>query len=92
MAANLCVESHLRHLLEEGFEVVVVRDATAGPRLGGGDGYLAALTNYSFLAHAVWTTEEAVSHILLRRPTSGRAKGVPCPLTPAHTRALTLLP
>ena len=29
MAANLCVESHLRHLLEEGFEVVVVRDATA---------------------------------------------------------------
>ncbi|MGP8002012.1 MAG: cysteine hydrolase family protein [Streptosporangiaceae bacterium] len=63
MAANLCVESHLRHLLEEGFEVVVVRDATAGPRLGGADGYLAALTNYSFLAHAVWTTEEAVSHI-----------------------------
>ena len=28
MATNLCVESHLRHLLEEGFEVVVVRDAT----------------------------------------------------------------
>jgi nicotinamidase-related amidase len=63
MAANLCVESHLRHLLEEGFEVAVVRDATAGPRLAAGDGYLAALTNYSFLAHAVWLTEEAVSHI-----------------------------
>ena len=63
MAANLCVESHLRHLLEEGFEVAVVRDATAGPRLAVGDGYLAALTNYSFLAHAVWLTEEAVSHI-----------------------------
>jgi nicotinamidase-related amidase len=63
MAANLCVESHLRHLLEEGFEVAVVRDATAGPRLAAGDGYLAALTNYSFLAHAVWMTEEAVSHI-----------------------------
>lgn len=53
----------LRHLLEEGFEVAVVRDATAGPRLATGDGYLAALTNYSFLAHAVWMTEEAVSHI-----------------------------
>ena len=63
MAANLCVESHLRHLLEEGFEVAVVRDATAAARVATGDGYLAALTNYSFLAHAVWMTEEAVSHI-----------------------------
>jgi len=63
MAANLCVESHLRHLLEEGFEVAVVRDATAAPRLAVGDAYLAAVTNYSFLAHAVWVTEEAVSHI-----------------------------
>ena len=63
MAANLCVESHLRHLLEEGFELAVVGDATAAPRVAAGDGYLAALTNYSFLAHAVWMTEEAVSHI-----------------------------
>jgi len=63
MAANLCVESHLRHLLEEGFEVAVVRDATAGARVTVGDGYLAAVTNYSFLAHAVWVTEQAVSHI-----------------------------
>ena len=29
MSANLCVESHLRHLLEQGFEVSVVADATA---------------------------------------------------------------
>jgi nicotinamidase-related amidase len=63
MAANLCVESHLRHLVEEGFEVAVVRDATAAPRVAAGDGYLAAVTNYSFLAHAVWMTGEAVSHI-----------------------------
>jgi nicotinamidase-related amidase len=63
MAANLCVESHLRHLLEEGFEVVVVRDATAGARVATGDGYQAALTNFSFLANAVWTTEDAVSRI-----------------------------
>ena len=33
MAANLCVESRLRHLLEESFEVVVVGDATAAPGL-----------------------------------------------------------
>jgi nicotinamidase-related amidase len=63
MAANLCVESHLRHLLEEGFEVVVVGDATAAPRIAAGDAYLAALTNYRFLAHAVWMTGDAVSHI-----------------------------
>jgi nicotinamidase-related amidase len=63
MAANLCVESHLRHLLEEGFEVAVVGDATAAPRIATGDAYRAALTNYHFLAHAVWMTEEAVSHL-----------------------------
>jgi hypothetical protein len=32
MLANICVESHLRDLLEQGFEVAVVKDATAGPR------------------------------------------------------------
>ena len=32
MLANMCVESHLRDLLEQGFEVYVVRDAIAGPR------------------------------------------------------------
>jgi nicotinamidase-related amidase len=61
MLANMCVESHLRDLLENGFEVTVVRDATAGPRHATrGDGYQAALINYGFLAHAVVTTEEAV--------------------------------
>ncbi|CAD6558424.1 cysteine hydrolase family protein [Paraburkholderia sabiae] len=60
MAANLCIESHLRELIEQGFEVLVVRDATAGPRVPEGDGYLAALINYRFLAHALWTTEETL--------------------------------
>ena len=32
MLANMCVESHLRELLEQGFEVAVVKDAVAGPR------------------------------------------------------------
>jgi len=53
------VESHLRHLLEESFEVVVVGDAATAPRLAAGDAYLAALTNYSFLAHAVWMKNPA---------------------------------
>jgi nicotinamidase-related amidase len=63
MAANLCVEGHMRELVEQGFEVVVVKDATAGPRLPEGDGYLAALVNFRFLASAVWTTAEAVTHL-----------------------------
>lgn len=62
MLANMCVESHLRDLLENGFEVTVVRDATAGPRHPvRGDGYQAALINYAFLAHAVITTAEVVT-------------------------------
>jgi len=61
MSANLCVESHLRELLEQGFEVAVVADATAAaqhPEMG--DGYAAALTNFRYIAGAVLTTEETV--------------------------------
>ena len=47
-------------MLESGFEVTVVKDATAAAILPDlGDGYAAALTNYKFLANAVVTTEEA---------------------------------
>src|SRR5210317_2236714 len=62
MSANLCVESHLRELLEAGFEVAVVTDATAAAIVpdDGLDGYQAALTNFRFLASDLWTTEEAV--------------------------------
>lgn len=58
MSANLCVESHLRELLERGFEVAVVKDATAAAIFPEGNGYEAALVNYRFIANAVWTTEE----------------------------------
>ncbi len=61
MSANLCVEAHMRELLERGFEVVVVKDATAGarhPELG--DGYQAALINFGYMANAVLSTDEAV--------------------------------
>ncbi|KPK21385.1 MAG: isochorismatase [Nitrospira bacterium SG8_3] len=59
MSANLCVEAHLRELLEQGFEVIVVKDATAGarhPELG--DGYKAALINFGYIANAVLWTDE----------------------------------
>ncbi len=64
MSANLCVESHLRELLERGFEVAVVKDATAGarhPELG--DGYQSALVNYRYIANEVVTTEEIVNRL-----------------------------
>jgi len=62
MLANICVEAHLRHLLEEGFEVVVARDATAAPRHPEwGYGYTAALINFRFLAHAVLSTDDVVT-------------------------------
>jgi biuret amidohydrolase len=63
MSANLCVESHMRELLEQGFEVAVVRDATAGAKIPDGDGYLAALINFRMMANAVWRTSEAVERI-----------------------------
>ena len=63
MSSNLCVESHLRDLLERGFEVAVVADATAAAKVPEGDGYQAALTNFRFLASAVWSTEEALSRL-----------------------------
>jgi nicotinamidase-related amidase len=64
MSANLCVEAHLRELLEQGFEVAVVRDATAAaqhPELG--DGYATAITNFGFIANAVVTTDDALTSL-----------------------------
>ncbi|NIR29627.1 MAG: cysteine hydrolase [Gammaproteobacteria bacterium] len=61
MSANLCVESHLRELLEQGFEVAVVKDATAAAKIPEGDGYLAAIINFRYIANAVWSTDEAVA-------------------------------
>ncbi len=63
MSANLCVQAHLYDLLENGYEVAVVRDATAAAQLPEGDGYLAALINFRFVANALWTTKEAVKRI-----------------------------
>ncbi|MCP4327395.1 MAG: cysteine hydrolase [Alphaproteobacteria bacterium] len=63
MSANLCVEAHLRELLEQGFEVAVIRDATAAAMLPEGDGYLAAITNFRYIANGVWWTDEAVEMI-----------------------------
>ena len=59
MSANLCTEAHMRELLEQGFEVAVVKDATAAAKLPDFDGYQAAVLNFRFMANAVMTTDEA---------------------------------
>ncbi len=68
MSANLCTESHMRDLLERGFEVAVVKDATAAAIVEEGDGYQAALVNFRFMANTVWTTEEAVEAMKQSQP------------------------
>jgi choline dehydrogenase len=45
------------------FEVAVVRDAVAGPKFPEGDGYMAALINFRFIANGVWTTDEVVRRL-----------------------------
>lgn len=63
MSANLCTESHMRELMEQGFEVAVVSDATAAAIVEEGNGYESALVNFRFIANTVWTTKEAVRKI-----------------------------
>ncbi len=65
MSANLCTESHMRELMEQGFEVAVVSDATAAAIVAEGNGYDSALVNFRFIANTVWTTEQAVQNIRL---------------------------
>ncbi|MEW6320495.1 MAG: isochorismatase family protein [Acidobacteriota bacterium] len=63
MSANLCTESHMRELLEQGFEVAVVTDATAAAKLPGFDGYEAAYVNFRLIASDVWSTDDAVKRL-----------------------------
>ncbi len=60
MSANLCVESNLRDAVENGFEVLVVKDATTGP---GPEATQAAMVNYSLIANEVVTTDEITQRL-----------------------------
>lgn len=63
MSANLCTESHLRELGEQGFDVMVVSDATAAAQVPGLDGYAAAMTNFRMIASHVADTDATVAKI-----------------------------
>ena len=60
MAGNMCSESHLRDLQEEGFNAAVVFDATASARIPAQqiNGDAAALNNFKMLATKVYNTSE----------------------------------
>ncbi|MET8412589.1 cysteine hydrolase family protein [Streptomyces sp. NPDC005195] len=62
-AGNMCLEAHMRDVIEMGFQVAMVRDATAGGVNDEGDGYEAAMVNWRYLAHGLWTTEDAVKRM-----------------------------
>ena len=64
MSANLCTESHMRELVEQGFEVLVVTDGTAAAQLPNLDGYSAALTNFRMIANHVASTDDVVESIV----------------------------
>lgn len=63
MSANLCTESHMRELGEQGFDVHVVTDATAAAITPHYDGYAAALTNYRFIASNIDNTANTAAAI-----------------------------
>lgn len=63
MSSNLCTESHMRELIEQGFEVMVVTDATAGAITENYNGYQASLTNFRFIASKIDNTENTVRAI-----------------------------
>jgi nicotinamidase-related amidase len=63
MSSNLCTESHMRELVAQGFEVMVVTDATAGAKTPFYDGYAASLTNFRFIASKIDNTENTVAAI-----------------------------
>ncbi|MDU6724421.1 MAG: isochorismatase family protein, partial [Streptococcus mitis] len=53
-------DSHMRELIELGYNVIVVNDAVGAP---GEEAYQAALTNYGYIANQVLTTEEVIAQL-----------------------------
>ncbi|MGD1836508.1 MAG: cysteine hydrolase family protein [Nitrososphaeraceae archaeon] len=60
MSSNLCVESHLRDAIENSYDVIAIKDATAG---AGPDSTPAALHNFGFIATEVTTTDDIIERL-----------------------------
>lgn len=60
MYANLCVESHMRDAVENGYKVLVVPDATGAP---GTEMLNAARTNFEMIAHETAETDDVTTRL-----------------------------
>lgn len=60
MNSNICVESHMRDLVEQGFEVYIAKDATAAPGMAA---YNAAEINFDMLSSGSHKTEEIIKDL-----------------------------
>ena len=60
MSSNLCVESHLRDAIENSYDVIAIKDATAG---AGPESTSAALHNFGFIATEVTTTDDIIERL-----------------------------
>lgn len=72
MFANLCVESHLRDTVENGYEVLVVKDATGAP---GEEMLEAARTNYEMIAHETAEADDVTSRLANAASSTVAAEG-----------------
>ena len=73
---NYALKRICADFIEHGFEVAMVRDATAGTSNEEGDGYQAALVSWRIHGQALWSTTETVSLI----------EGLPDTQTPRNHR------
>lgn len=60
MNSNICIESHMRDLVEQGFEVYIAKDATGAP---GVDAYKAAEINFDMLSSGSLKTEDVINKL-----------------------------
>jgi len=58
--ANVCAASHARDVIENGFDVVIVADATVATCDAA---YKSAIASFEFLAHEVVTTKQIIKCI-----------------------------
>ncbi|MGG0174838.1 isochorismatase family cysteine hydrolase [Gottfriedia acidiceleris] len=58
--SNICVESHMRDLIENGFQTAVVYDATATTS---DMDFQAAVTNYHAFSSDTWSTQQAITQL-----------------------------
>lgn len=63
MDSNVHVESHVRYLVDIGYEIIVARDAIAGAKIKEGNGYSSSETNFKYIANDILNTKEILQKL-----------------------------